>query len=677
MGELARAGSLANVLCRLAGSAFTGLVYAEHEEHSLVISIRDGRAVFVEDLGEQATISDTLLEQGLVTKEQYAEIAARVIESLAEDEDAAFCAIAVELGALSQQEVDAEIERRVRGRLIQTLAWPQCRIELDDDPDALTGGFEYPQQIGPLVYMGVRTFFDDERVRASLGAEADLYATLLHAPAEIGHFFQLEAEEVALLGALRPDLPIARVIEECAADILEGYQLICMLRLADAVELSPVPLTPSAERSGVRSARAADTGGVAAERADAPSARSGAGSQARIPVAREEHAHGTSRHARVAVPREDPAEPGSQRRLPAVREEYTAPGSHPRMPAASEQRTAYASQARMPAVREEVVFQGSRPRMPQVREDRVSAEPAARARSARGPSAEVAGAAAERSSTASPARRADSSAQRSRQDASAAPQPRPAHGTHGAAARRPSRDLGHPGAPGGAAAVHEAPTREHPAPPRKRPVRKLSNALRRLDRELKQVRPASAPTPRGESGAKSADYARAHVEQIVRMRQATLQKQTGAKQDEGNADELFQKAQEALRDQQFGRAHELLRKACDAAPNNEMYSTYCMWAAFRANVLQGDDLNKLRAALRSKVSDDDLKGFAYYALGHIALHEKKDEAAEKFFRKAVDLDKNNKDAERYLRIIELRRKTAATEQRSNKIFGIEIGSKKS
>ena len=47
--------------------------------------------------------------------------------------------------------------------------------------------------------------------------------------------------------------------------------------------------------------------------------------------------------------------------------------------------------------------------------------------------------------------------------------------------------------------------------------------------------------------------------------------------------------------------------------------------------------------------------------------------AEKFSRKAVECDKNNKDAERHLRIIDLRRKTAATEQRSNKIFGIEIG----
>jgi Tfp pilus assembly protein PilF len=119
-----------------------------------------------------------------------------------------------------------------------------------------------------------------------------------------------------------------------------------------------------------------------------------------------------------------------------------------------------------------------------------------------------------------------------------------------------------------------------------------------------------------------------------------------------------------------------MRKACEAQPENAVYAMYCMWAALRSNNLPEDGVAKLRATLRDRVSDDQYKKFAYYALGHLSLYEKKEEAAEKFFRRAVELDKNNKDAERHLRIIELRRKTAS-EQRNNKIFGIEIGAKKS
>jgi tetratricopeptide (TPR) repeat protein len=220
--------------------------------------------------------------------------------------------------------------------------------------------------------------------------------------------------------------------------------------------------------------------------------------------------------------------------------------------------------------------------------------------------------------------------------------------------------------------------------PRRRPPRKLSTALQRLDRELKQVRtPPSAPTD-GNAAAGSAAAAsqagqgRAHIEQLLRMRSSAMaQKQTSAKNEPVSPADEFRMAQEALRDQQYGRAHEHLRKACEAEPDNEVYAMFGMWAAFRANTLSAEGINKLRTALRGKVSDDLYKGFAYYALGHISLAEKKDDSAEKFFRKAIELDKNNKDAERHMRIIELRRKTAASEQRAGKIFGIEIGIKKS
>lgn len=159
------------------------------------------------------------------------------------------------------------------------------------------------------------------------------------------------------------------------------------------------------------------------------------------------------------------------------------------------------------------------------------------------------------------------------------------------------------------------------------------------------------------------------------MRAAAMTRRPATPQNvetsEAGAATHFRNAQEALRHQQFPRAHELMKKACEAAPQDERYALYYAWAGFRAGALDEDGISKLRLTLREKISDDQLKGFAYYALGHIAIHEKKDEAAEKFFRKAVELDKNNKDAQRHLRIIELRQKTAS-EEKTGKIFGIEI-----
>jgi tetratricopeptide (TPR) repeat protein len=215
---------------------------------------------------------------------------------------------------------------------------------------------------------------------------------------------------------------------------------------------------------------------------------------------------------------------------------------------------------------------------------------------------------------------------------------------------------------------------------RHRRPRKLSATLKQLDRELKQLRTSAAGAAESAASASMPTQSAGHIEQLVRMRQATISQQKQKPQAEvvvtRSAAELFRSAQDALREQQFGRAQEIMRKACEAEPKNEIYSMYCMWAELRSNVLSEEGIIKLRQILREKISDDQHKAFAYYALGHISLFEKKEEAAEKFFRKAVELNKHNQDAERHLRVLELRRKTAVQEK-SSKIFGIDIKSKKS
>lgn len=242
--------------------------------------------------------------------------------------------------------------------------------------------------------------------------------------------------------------------------------------------------------------------------------------------------------------------------------------------------------------------------------------------------------------------------------------------------------------------------------PEARP-RRLGAALKRLGKELEgrrqntqQLVPeqeattgsAARPNPAAAqagatpgaaaSGAPATSTAEANaVRELIRRRRAMVSQQTRAATDNkkpqpASPAELMRSAQDAMRDQQFGRAQELLARACEAEPTNDVYKMFRLWAAFRANAIQEGDLNALKTVVREKLNDDLHKGFAYYAMGHIMLADKKDDNAEKFFRKAMELDKNNKDAERHVRLLELRKKSAATDA-NNKIFGIDIGGKKS
>ena len=170
-----------------------------------------------------------------------------------------------------------------------------------------------------------------------------------------------------------------------------------------------------------------------------------------------------------------------------------------------------------------------------------------------------------------------------------------------------------------------APAGSDPLTERKRPRRKLSQALQRLDRELKQISSATR-APRGterrdgraEPRSRPPRAPHAHAPGQCHATRAARQGFCRGPP----AEDPFQKAQEALRDQQFGRAHELMRKACEAEPNNEIYAMYCLWAALRSNTIQEDGINKLRGLLRASVSDDEHKTFAYYALGHLVAVRK-------------------------------------------------------
>jgi tetratricopeptide (TPR) repeat protein len=556
---------------------------------------------------------------------------------------------------LTQAQVDAELERRLRGRLIQAVGIAECRIEIDGDPDIITAVPEYPLDLGPLIHTGVRTFFDDEAVRRTVGETEGLYVRLSVPNADAVQFFDLDSDEEDLIAQLDPQTTVDRAIESAAADPLDAWQLVSMLVIAELAELSRVPFAPASERSGLRTTHAIG--------ARATSARGA--SSARIPVPREDDEPGVNARAS----RQEVIGNGSRARLPAV----TTPGSAPSMPAARQDALPQGSRGAMPAVNP----QGSQHRMPAARqESSPKVTPPTRPPSAPTSAPAVESAPAFRAGTAASnpaAQRTTQQAYQAAQQAAAAQQQQQAS-RHGTQPGRPAP----PAQSGPVAARATAPGNEVSSADLKRPRRKLSAALQRLDRGLKELRapggpaaPVSIPGP--EPAAAAAPHA--HVEQLLRMRaQNMAQKKTETEATSATTD-LYRQGQKALRDNEFARAHDLLKRALELSPNDEGYRLQMQWAALRAGVLDEEGLSKLRATLREQVSDEQHKKFAYYALGHLALFEKKDEAAEKFFRKAIELDKNNKDAERHLRIIELRRKSAA-EASGNKIFGIEIGKKK-
>jgi len=138
-------------------------------------------------------------------------------------------------------------------------------------------------------------------------------------------------------------------------------------------------------------------------------------------------------------------------------------------------------------------------------------------------------------------------------------------------------------------------------------------------------------------------------------------------------------ARSLLREQQWVRAEELLRTLTQQEPNNTTLRTYHLWSRLRAqphtDVKLIDELQDLAKRL---VQDSEHGAFASYVLGHLHFSAKRDDLAEKFFKRAHAADPSNKDAERHLLILERRRQLAAEAEAANnrKLFGIPISKPK-
>lgn len=711
-------GRLAGLILRLHARRFTGRAYVSSKSRTMTFAFRDGTPVMIDSSAPESSLADDLVARGLLSRDEYAELIGRVTEDLVENEDVAICEHAVSLGYLSEEQIKRELSERVRSKLIQSLALVDCEVELDGAPDALSGVAEYPQNVGSVVYMGVRTFYEDEVLRGYVPDLKRSYVRLLKAPAEIGRFFELDHEEVALLNAIDPQVKAAAWFERSDLETSHAMQLIALLLIGGMCEFSPSAfVAPEAERSGVRSAARPDSGRMQ-PRPATPVRESRQGSRGASPAVREE----------VYEPRS-----GSRAGMPAIQSRSdSGPAHDPRMepnttPATS--RTDGSGAHNAP--RRQIVESSSRAggsgasSPPRRSNDGSGAHNAVWRAPAADPSISRPRAAStpQNSSGQSPAGKvpsqplnpfpaaADSgdAATEALAEARARTKDRRGsgytrvHGESKVADKRPSDTVEH-GTTATSRRAHSSPQRQPASNPAVPPqssssataaVRDFtasyqssgnSNAGARgaqptaaAAAALRNLSPPHAPSAGAGPMATSPEYQKAHLKELLQRKQhAGGPGEAHAAASRRDPVRELRLAQESLREGQYARAEEQLRVLAEQSPGDDIILAYHLWAQLRAaQQLELAELTKLRDLAKRMLADPAHASFACYILAHLYLAEKKDDQAEKYFRKAHLLDKTNKDAERHIVILERRKQHANDGDSGNqrRLFGISLGNK--
>ncbi|HEY2732957.1 MAG TPA: DUF4388 domain-containing protein, partial [Polyangiales bacterium] len=257
-------GRLGGLFCDLYRRRFTGLLRVESDDGHAAIGFREGVPVSTEDSSRVGRLGTDLVERGSLNRAQYAAVIARVTDGLVEHEDLAFCEHAVELGFLSEEQARSELSERTRTQLIQALAMRDCQCSFDEGEHALLGQGEYPQELGAIVYMGVRTFYDEELLRRYVPEPSINYLRLLAPVTSIGEFFALDHDETKLLRAIDPESPIDTLVHASIVDASHAYAIIALLRIAQLGEFATKPFAPEQTTAAISGGRSASRQGMPA-----------------------------------------------------------------------------------------------------------------------------------------------------------------------------------------------------------------------------------------------------------------------------------------------------------------------------------------------------------------------------------------------------------------------------
>jgi hypothetical protein len=726
------AGRLGGVLLHLQRERFDGVLRIACNQQSAAIGFRDGTPVTFDDPTPGHTLAEQFVERGQLTREQGNRVLARMTDALVDDEAVAFCEHAVQLGYLTEDDAKVELSSRIRARMIQLFGWRECETSLMSGIAALLDRPEFPQNVGAVVYMGVRTFYDEEFLNSCHPDLSQTYVRLTAAPATIVHFFGLDDEEFQLLRRIQPDDPASLLVETRKVERVHLLALLLLLRMAQFCEVfnhaqprATSPRMPHARAPREQSELGREDKSVARRAPGPPELGREEGSVARRPPSSSELGREDRSDARRAPTRDDGSvarraptrDEGSVARRPPTRDE----GSVARRPPTRDE----GSVARRPPTRDE----GSVARRPPTHDDgsvaRRAPTPSAHTREER-PFA--------RNGEPTPGQRAGNEglfftgeAQPDHQELFARsrevpPEPPPRE-DRSSAHRAPApheREVAQHQPPMAARSEQQA-ARGHllDPPPPGRSARPTVDATQealleaaartaRMRRSLparrnsKQADPLPgaeggnvvAKAPEGPSATSKTgsfdasksgpvesrpEYAKAHLKELIARHKHTASASESAVP--GNQRDPVRELREArglLHAQQYSRAEKALAALIELEPTNELYKTYGLWARWRAQPEAAESvINELQELAKKLVSNAEHGSFAAYVLGHVYLHNKRDDLAEKFFKRAHTADRNNKDAERHLIILERRKQTAADggTGANRKLFGIQLPNK--
>ncbi|RLB46765.1 MAG: hypothetical protein DRI90_27035, partial [Deltaproteobacteria bacterium] len=219
----------------------TGTLAVGAEEVTTFVRFREGKVVFADGgtLGE--TLGRLLVDDEIISPEQYAKAIQVMTENLVDNEQMRLGEVLVTLRFMSLEEVHDALAQQVRRKIIRCLQWEKVTLEFDPDPLRLDGIGHFPVTIEPVVLEGVRRYYDQDRRDEVLDPYLPHYAALREEAAEVIARFKLADQDARLVREIGGALTLREVVEASDRGAWDPSTVLTALLLADEIEALAEP----------------------------------------------------------------------------------------------------------------------------------------------------------------------------------------------------------------------------------------------------------------------------------------------------------------------------------------------------------------------------------------------------------------------------------------------------
>lgn len=175
---MARAGVLVRAMLGLRSQERTGLLKIGVADTQTFVYLKAGDPIFAEEGSAGETLGRLLLRQQRLTQEQYLEVLSKMTEALFFNEQIRFGETAVELGYLTESQVETALRDQVRWKIVRCFQADDPTWTFEDNPSVIEDVGDFRMSLEGLVLDAVLWLDADRRAGLGLADAMDKYIYL-------------------------------------------------------------------------------------------------------------------------------------------------------------------------------------------------------------------------------------------------------------------------------------------------------------------------------------------------------------------------------------------------------------------------------------------------------------------------------------------------------------------